>query len=146
MQQSSLCSLDDIEVIPIPRYSHDNNDLVVMESLSSLKNPIQRVFSVRASQNAVRGQHAHIHCNQLLVCLYGSITVKCTDGIRQSAIVLDTCDKAIFIPAGIWAEQIYHDVDNVLLVLCDEHFKEDDYIRDYEDYKHFRGLNSCTLG
>jgi hypothetical protein len=47
---------------------------------------------------------------------------------------LDTPQKALHIPPGLWAEQIYRDPATLLLVLCDRLYEAEDYIRDMEAF------------
>ena len=48
--------------------------------------------------------------------------------------------RALLVPPGIWAEQVYEGDDTVLMVLCDLPYDEADYIRDYTEFLAFRGM------
>ena len=70
------------------------SDLVVVEG-DIIPFNVSRVFTVRASKGSVRGQHAHRHCSQLLICTNGGIEVKCDDGRTTEKYVLDKANFAI---------------------------------------------------
>lgn len=116
----------------------DNGYLVVMEGLTHFPFAISRVFVVRASAGAIRGQHAHKVCTQLLSCSFGSVEVRCDDGCETAIHVLDQPHRGLLVPPGIWAQQTYLAADSVLTVLCDRPYEPDDYIRDYSDFVAYR--------
>jgi dTDP-4-dehydrorhamnose 3,5-epimerase-like enzyme len=122
----------------LPHHSEENGDLVVVENNKDLPFEIQRVFFVRAPQASIRGQHAHIECNQFLICSTGRILVTCDDGQYKCSFVLDTPKMGLLIPKGIWAQQKYLTDNSILTVLCDRKYEENDYIRNYDDFLIFK--------
>ena len=125
-----------VKLIPLPYLKENNGDLVVVEG-SIIPFNMSRVFTVRASKGSVRGEHAHRHCSQLLICTNGSVEVKCDDISTTEIYVLDKPNFGLFIPPGIWADQKYIENNTILTVLCDRPFEEADYIRNYDDFKIF---------
>ena len=85
----------------------------------------------------VRGEHAHRHCQQFLVCVRGSVTVVVDDGANSEEIVLDEPNVGLYLPPLVWAIQYRYSADALLLVLASDPYDPDDYIRDYDA---FRGI------
>jgi WxcM-like, C-terminal. len=85
----------------------------------------------------IRGDHAHKQCSQLLVCVSGQIRVVCDDGLVETYHLLDSMNCGLLVPPCIWAKEEYVTDGAVLMVLCDRNYEEDDYIRDYNDFKKF---------
>jgi dTDP-4-dehydrorhamnose 3,5-epimerase-like enzyme len=81
-----------------------------------------------------RGQHAHIECEQLLVCLHGSCRVKVDDGERTDEFLLDQPHLAVYVPPMVWAEEFDHRDNCVLLVFASHDYEAKDYIRDYDEF------------
>ena len=131
-------NINTLELVLLPHHSEENGDLVVIENNKDIPFEIKRVFFVRAPQAAIRGQHAHIECNQFLICSTGRILVICDDGTNKSSFVLDTPKMGLLIPKGIWAEEKYLTDNSVLTVLCDREYEKSDYIRNYEDFLNFK--------
>ncbi len=131
-------SISEVTLIKLPHHFEENGDLVVMEGLTNIPFSIARVFVVRAPTGATRGQHAHKICAQLLTCPVGSVEVFCDDGHETVTYVLDHPNIGLLIPAGIWAQQTYKVFGSILTVLCDQPYDENDYIRDYEEFKNYR--------
>lgn len=98
----------------------------------------KRIFTVGASAGGLRGNHAHKQCTQLLCCITGSVIVQCTDAENTSNVELKPNGDALLIPPGIWSSQTYEKDNSSLLVICDQPFDEDDYIRDFEKYRSLR--------
>jgi len=90
------------------------------------------VFGVPSRE--IRGEHAHRALEQFLVCVHGSCSVRLWDGERGEEIVLDRPDLGLHVPAMIWTTQYQYSADAVLLVLASEVYREEDYIRDLDEY------------
>ena len=125
-----------VKLIEFPYFNESNGDLVVVEG-DIIPFNVSRVFTVRASKGSVRGEHAHRHCSQLLICTNGAIEVKCDDNRITDTYVLDKANFGLFIPPGIWGYQKYIEENTTLTVLCDLPYEEADYIRNYNDFKLF---------
>lgn len=123
-----------VKIIHLPHHFEENGDLIVMEKFKNVPFEIQRVFVVRAPKGAIRGQHAHIKCTQLLTCPNGQIDVVCDDGKNKSYFTLNHPNIALLIPPGIWAQQTYTAENSILTVLCDRIYEAQDYIREYSEF------------
>ena len=123
--------LSQVKIIHLPHHFEENGDLIVMEKFKNVPFEIQRVFVVRAPKGAIRGQHSHIKCTQLLTCPSGIIDVQCDDGKNKSYFTLNHPNMALLIPPGIWAQQTYTVENSILTVLCDRIYEAEDYIREY---------------
>ena len=133
--------MDKVRLINFPYYQEDNGDLVVIQGMDdSAPFHISRVFNVRADKDSIRGRHAHSECTQLLVCTNGSIEVFCDDGETQSIYILNKPYMGLLILPGVWVEQKYLENSSILTVLCDQPFNEEEYIRNYDEFKNY--LNS----
>lgn len=117
----------------------DNNGVLCVYEEGALPFALKRVFTVTAKYGDVRGDHAHKECSQLLVCVSGQIRVTCDDGSVVEEYVCGSGEEGLLIPPGIWARQEYLGDNVVLMVFCDRVYEEEDYIRDYNDFKSFVG-------
>ena len=105
---------------------------------NKLKSIVKRTFIVNSSIKTTRGRHAHKELTQFLICVNGICEVICDDGYSKKKFILDSPNKILKIPNQIWAEQHYLVKNTSLLVMCDDVFREEDYIRDYEKFREFR--------
>jgi dTDP-4-dehydrorhamnose 3,5-epimerase-like enzyme len=128
----STSTIDDVLLFSFRQY-FDVGTLVPIE-MEDLPFEMKRIFYVYGVNNMIRGQHAHRVCQQALVCLNGSVTVTCEDGKDSKTVVLDNPSKALYIPAGIWASQIYDSPETVLLVICSDKYDLDEYIKNKPEF------------
>jgi UDP-2-acetamido-3-amino-2,3-dideoxy-glucuronate N-acetyltransferase len=91
------------------------------------------VFNVPSRE--VRGEHAHRHCDQFLICVRGSCGVLLDDGRNRREVTLDRPSRGVYMPAMTWGTQYRYSPDAVLLVFASEYYDPADYIRSYDDFK-----------
>ena len=119
-------------------YNNDSGNLFVFDYEKDLKTVIKRSFLINCSKETTRGRHAHKKLNQFLVCISGICKIIYDDSIARQEIILNNPNQILKIPNQIWAEQHYMKENTSLLVMCDDIFREDDYIRDYKLFIDFR--------
>lgn len=85
--------------------------------------------------NGERGGHAHKDLFQVLIALNGSFELLLDDGSNTKNILLDSPNIGLYIPNGIWREMNNFSKNSVCLVLASEDYDENDYIRNYQDFK-----------
>jgi acetyltransferase-like isoleucine patch superfamily enzyme len=90
------------------------------------------VFAVPSSN--VRGEHAHRLCEQLFICLNGSVRVLVDDGSRRDEVELSDPSLGLHIPAMVWGSQFHFSSDAVLGVFASRPYEPDDYIRTYREF------------
>ncbi len=120
----------------LPRITDARGSLCFAEVNASLPFPASRYFLVFGVPNReIRGEHAHKTLHQSLVAVHGSCSVRLFDGERSAEIVLDRPDYALHVPPMIWTTQYRYSADAVLLVLASDIYRDDDYIRDFDEYR-----------
>lgn len=123
-----------IEIIDIPKIKEPRGNIGVLEN-DTLPFEIKRVyFLYDVPSDANRGGHAHKDLKQLLVATSGSFDVVLKDGKEEKVITLNKPDKGLLINNNIWREMENFSSGAVCLVVASEVFKEEDYIRDYNDF------------
>jgi len=90
------------------------------------------VFGVPSIE--LRGEHAHKHCQQFLICLHGSCRVLLDDGNQRCEVTLDQPDMGVYMPEMIWGTQYRYSPDAVLLVFASRPYEADDYLRTYDEF------------
>lgn len=118
------------------KHVHDlRGDLSVGEFTKDIPFDVARYFIVyRVPSKETRGEHAHYHCHQFLLCVSGSCSVVVDDGKCRAEITLDSPDKGIHMPPMTWGIQYNYSEDAVLLVFASHPYDADDYIRDYATF------------
>lgn len=90
------------------------------------------VFNVPSEKT--RGEHAHYHCHQFLICVKGKCAVVVDDGKERTEVELNRPDMGIYLPPLTWGIQYKYSSDAVLLVFASHYYEAEDYIRNYDDF------------
>ena len=132
---STGCKVIGVRLIQLNKVSDIRGALVAGEVGQGMPFVPRRFFVIHdVPSNRIRGEHAHRHCDQLLVCLQGACSVSVDDGNRRAHFRLDRPETALLIPAMIWATQFDHTHDAVLLVMASNKYNASDYIRKYTEF------------
>jgi hypothetical protein len=129
-----------INIIDIPKIERPEGTIGVVEK-EVTPFDIKRVYYLfDVPSSAKRGGHAHKSLSQVLIALSGSFDVVLKDGNSTQTITLNKPDKGLLIDSTIWRELENFSSGSVCLVLASDVYKEDDYIRDYDEFIQY--LNS----
>lgn len=89
----------------------------------------------------VRGEHAHYQCSQALTALSGAVRVLLDDGVSRADVLLDSPQKLLVIPPGVWGMQYAFTENAAVGVFASHEYDPADYIRDYSDYMAWRAMD-----
>lgn len=98
---------------------------------------VKRIYYIHdVKEGTLRGFHAHKNLKQLIFCPYGEIILKLES--RQGKGIVDLSDNknAILVEEPVWREMLWLRTGSVLCVLASDYYNENDYIRNYTDFKH----------
>ena len=123
-----------IKLIDLPSLGDQRGGLVAIESNQSIPFEIKRLYYIFNTTNQSRGFHAHIDLKQVAVCVKGSCRFILDNGHAREEVTLNSPTQGLYIEALTWREMHDFSEDCVLLVLASEHYDENDYIRDYQDF------------
>ena len=116
----------------------ERGNLIAIEENKNIPFEIKRVYYIFDTKDGVRrGFHAHKNLEQVLVCVNGSCEILLDDGKEKSIIKLKNRNEGLFIKKMVWLEMFNFSADCVLMVLASDYYYEDDYIRDYKEFKNY---------
>jgi len=111
---------------------------------SDLPFKVQRVYwTYFTPDSVVRGHHAHRELEQLIFAVSGRIefTLERPDGWKET-FVLQSPNVGLYIPSYYW-RTIKFSHNAVLLCLTSLEYQEDEYIRDYTEFKSLAPLSNA---
>lgn len=123
-----------VKLIDLPSFGDERGGLVAIESNRSIPFDVKRLYYIFNTSQKPRGFHAHIDLKQVAICLKGSCRFILDNGSTKEEVVLDNPTQGLVIEGLIWREMHDFSEDCVLLVLASEHFTEQDYIRNYDEF------------
>lgn len=106
---------------------------------SALPFVIKRVYwTYFTPDSVIRGHHAHHELEQIIFATSGRIEFQLEDTAGATEdFVLDSPNVGLYIPRRYW-RTIKFSHNAVLLCLASMEYSEDDYIRDYHEFKQLR--------
>jgi hypothetical protein len=132
-------SVYDCVVLPLNKIHNRAGNITIVEGLKSIPFDVKRVYYLYDIPGGEdRGGHAHKELRQLIVAAGGSFNVCLDDGVNKKIVTLNRPDYGLLVVPGIWRELMEFSSAAICLVLASELYDNDDYIRNYEEYKLFR--------
>lgn len=124
-----------VRLVPLPRISDPRGNLTFIESGEHVPFECRRVYYLYDVPGGEgRGGHAHRELQQLVIAASGSFDVAVDDGTRTRVFSLNRSYTGLYIPSMVWRELANFSSGSVALVLASEHYSEDDYYRDYDEF------------
>lgn len=121
-------------IITLPKIFDPRGNLTVAEG-DSLPFAIRRVYWVYDVPGGEhRGGHAHKHCREFIVAVSGAFTVTLDNGEEIVPFLLNHPYQGLLVETNVWRTLDDFSSGAVCLVLAEDPFSEDDYIRDYNEY------------
>jgi dTDP-4-dehydrorhamnose 3,5-epimerase-like enzyme len=109
--------------------------LIPIEPGVNLPFKIKRVYYIFDTKKGVeRGFHAHFNLKQLVISVKGSCDFIIDNGEKRESIKLNKPNKGLYLDGVLWREMKNFSSDCVLMVLANELYSKDDYIKDYKKF------------
>lgn len=137
---SRKSTVDECRMIDIRKFTDNRGYLSVVEGGLDIPFEIKRIYYLYMVPEVARGAHAHKELQQLLIATSGSVEVIMDDGKEKKSFILDRPWKGLLIAPGLWRDLEHFSNDAVVMCLASEKYDAADYIRDYNEFKAFKGL------
>ena len=134
--------ISDVKEINLQIIKSEESSLFVFEKINEIFE-IKRVFSITGDRNKKyqRGRHAHKKDQQIITCPHGAISFTVFDGTQKKSYLIDSPQKAVYVPCYIWTETDYLKNKTVVTVYSSQPYDENSYIREYEDFLKIKNKN-----
>ncbi|HZT95215.1 MAG TPA: FdtA/QdtA family cupin domain-containing protein [Chloroflexota bacterium] len=122
-------------VIQLPRVTDPRGNLTFIEEGDHVPFDIRRVYYLYdVPGGETRGGHAHRRLEQLIIAASGSFTVVLDDGFHRQSVYLNRAYYGLYVPRMVWREIEDFSSASICLVLASDHYREEDYFRDYTEF------------
>jgi len=129
-----MAILSSVQFINFPTVEDIRGNLAFIQN-DILPFEFKRVYYLfDVPSGAFRGGHSHIHQEEILIALSGDFEVTVNDGISKKSFLLNKPNVGLHISTGIWRELENFSSGAVCLVLASDVYKEQDYIRDFDEF------------
>lgn len=128
-------------LLDLNRINNRAGNITVIENNVHIPFEVKRVYYLYdIPGGAERGGHAHRELQQLIVAASGCFDVSLDDGRNKKTIQLNRPYFGLLITPGIWRELTNFSSGVICLVLASDFYNENDYIRNYDDFLNYKGI------
>lgn len=129
-------NLSGVQMLEFPQHGDERGHLVVVEGSKDIPFEIKRMFYIYGSDaNVVRGRHANRKSEFVLINVAGQSKVRVDDGLGNEAVFsISRPHTGLYLPKMVWKDMYDFSEDSVLLVLSNEAYDPDEYIRNYDAF------------
>ncbi|HAF30829.1 MAG TPA: hypothetical protein DCG75_17455 [Bacteroidales bacterium] len=122
-------------IINLPKIEDIRGNLSFIEENKHIPFKIERAYWIYdVPGGEIRGGHAFMEQQELIVALSGSFDVIVDDGQKKQTFSLNRSYFGLYIPSGIWRQMQNFSTNSLALVLSSTHYNTDDYIYDYNKF------------
>jgi mannose-6-phosphate isomerase-like protein (cupin superfamily) len=123
-------------IIELPRIRDVRGNLSFIEGGAHVPFEIRRVYWVYdVPGGEARGGHAHRDFDEFLVALSGSFDLELDTGDRSWVVSLNRSYYGVLVPRMTWRRLENFSTNAVCLVLASAPYREENYIRDREQFQ-----------
>lgn len=116
-------------------HGDERGALVAIETGKQIPFAIKRVYYIFGTkEGVVRGLHAHKKLRQMTFAVQGACDMLLDNGRERIKVHLNNPSKGLRVEPMIWHEMSNFTPDCVLVVVADELYDPNDYIRSYDDF------------
>jgi hypothetical protein len=128
--------ISDCRIVELPKITDPRGNLTFIEGSRHVPFDIARVYYLYdVPGGAERGGHAHKALNQLIIAMSGSFDVLLDDGRERTRFHLNRSYYGLYVCPMIWRELDNFSSGSVCMVLASNLYDEEDYYRDYDEFK-----------
>lgn len=128
-------SLKDCSVITLPTFTDPRGSLTLMDYAAARRLlpfiPKRSFWIHHTPAGAVRGEHAHRTCWEMVTAVSGAFHLTLSDGISRKDFILDRPDQGVIIPPMIWCRLWGFQQGTVCLTLASDDYDAEGYINDH---------------
>lgn len=128
--------LDKAQIIELPKIADPRGNLSFIQNSDQIPFDIKRTYWIYDVPGGMfRNGHAFRTQHEFIVALSGSFDVVLNDGNSTRRIHLSRSYYGLYVPPMTWREIDNFSTNSVAMVLSSTLYDENDYIRDFEEFK-----------
>ncbi len=128
-------------IVSLPKFLDERGNLSFLENGSHIPFKIERVhwlYDVPGGE--IRGGLAYKETEEFIIALSGSFDIILDDGTETVTYPLNRSYNGVYVPRGAWRTIDNFSTNSVALIVASTLYDPADAIRDYQEFKHWRGL------
>ena len=127
------------KIISLQKMVDPRGNLSIAEGMQDIPFNSSRVYwTYDVPSGACRRGHAHKHCREFIIAVSGSFTVTLDNGLNKQSFLLNHPYQGLLVETDIWRTLDDFSSGAVCLVLAEDPFDEEDYIREYKEFLNYQ--------
>ena len=127
------------KIISLRKMVDPRGNLSIAEGMKDIPFNISRVYwTYDVPSGPCRGGHAHKHCREFIIAVSGSFTVTLDNGRDKQSFLLNHPYQGLLVETDTWRTLDDFSSGAVCLVLAEDSFEENDYIREYTEFLNYK--------
>ena len=123
-------------IIDLKKILDLRGNLSIIEGEKDIPFTIQRTYWIYdVPGGEIRGGHAYKTLHEFIVALSGSFDVVLNNGKEEMRYHLNRSYYGLYVPNMYWRHMENFSTNSVALILADQEYDENDYIRDFDKFK-----------
>ncbi len=128
--------LDKPHIIQLPKFLDPRGNLSFIEEDNQIPFKIARTYWIYdVPGGEIRGAHAYKSLQEFIVALSGSFDVVLHNGEQEQRFHLNRSYYGLYVPKMYWRSMENFSTNSVAIVLADQGYDEQEYIRDFNEFK-----------
>ena len=128
--------MDKVKIISLPKIIDSRGNLTFLENNTNIPFEIKRTYWIYdVPGGEVRGSHAFKQSQEFIIALSGSFDVILHDGEKEVKYSLNRSYYGLYVPRMLWRRLENFSTNAVALIVSSIAYEEDDYIRNFEQFK-----------
>lgn len=124
-----------IKLVSLPKIPDERGNLSFIEEENHIPFKIKRTYWIYdVPGGETRGSHAFFQSEEFIVAISGSFDVILFDGKEEFKYSLNRSYYGLYVPRLTWRTLENFSTNSLALVLSSTAFKDNDYIRDVEQF------------
>ncbi len=123
-------------IIELPKFLDPRGNLSFIENDNQIPFKIERTYWIYdVPGGEVRGAHAYKTLQEFIVALSGSFDIILNNGIQEYKFHLNRSYHGIYVPKMFWRSMENFSTNSVAMIVADQIYDENEYIRDFDTFK-----------
>ncbi len=123
-------------IIEFPKVLDERGNLSFFQNEDQIPFSIARTYWIYdVPGGETRGSHAYKTLQEVIIALSGSFDVVLHDGKKEMKFQLNRSYYGLYVPNMVWRRMENFSTNSLALVVADQAYNEEEYIRDFDQFK-----------
>lgn len=128
--------MENPRIIQLPKIFDKRGNLSFFENCKQIPFQLERVYWIYdVPGGELRGSHAFKEQQEFIVAISGSFDITLHNGYEEQTFSMNRSYYGLYIPKMFWRRIDNFSTNSLALIVSDRKFDENDYIRDFEEFK-----------